>query len=228
MLEDDDPEALDLMLYFFYNQDYADGKESSRKIISQDSTDVTMTNAGDGDEGESNPCDDPLYLNALAYGIADKYGVLDMKTYAKERTMTRLLSMKFGWVDFLRGAKVVWMTTPGSDNGLRHEYMEVALRHRKKILENEELFRQLHEAGDFAMDLLMEDWKTNYLKDRALNMERRLTCNGCDAKPCDVRPFEPKCKKCYGNKTIYQEYWPGNRDKSVGITLRTLVLAFLY
>ena len=185
------------MVHFFYNLEYTDAKEKKKPEPKESSNlvDVEMAEPNDAEEP-----DYPLYINALAYGIADKYGVLDMKAYALERTSTLLTpgidDLQFEWLDFFRAADVVWATTPDGDKGLRKLYLVTALTHRSKILENEEAFRgQLQNTADFLLDLLMEDWKTDLSKDRSLNMVREFRCYGCSSKVSEV-----KCRRCRSAK----------------------------
>ena len=185
------------MVHFFYNLEYADTKEKA-SVPKEDSHDIDTVMA-EAKDVKSPDC--PLYMNALAYGIADKYGVLDMKAYALEKT-TELLkpryeALRFKWLDFFRAVSVVWATTPDSDKGLRKMYLAIALTKRSEILENEDAFQQLYDAEEFLKDLLLEDWKISFSKDRSLSMVRVFQCNDCSSKVS-----EPKCRRCRSAKMV--------------------------
>ena len=99
-------------------------------------------------------------------------------------------------------------------------YLQVALHNRAKILENEDGFRQLKDAGDFLMDLMMEDWKTNYARNRMLGMTKRLVC---EEPACTVHPNEVRCKECRGYN-IHVELVPSQDSDLVSDCLDAITI----
>ena len=71
--------------------------------------------ANDAAMNEAEVVDNTLYVHALAYGIADRYGVLDMKTHAKGKTMTYFQAGHFQLGRLLRWCK----GCVGDDSGYR-------------------------------------------------------------------------------------------------------------
>lgn len=105
-------------------------------------------------------------INARMYAIADKYGILDLKNLAKRRfednfkplharaTLSNISkTVRATLPDLLR---VVYTTTPDSDQGLRDILVQVLEPHLDELMAIPEFVVAAKEAGYFAHDVLVK------------------------------------------------------------------------
>jgi hypothetical protein len=104
-------------------------------------------------EYNSESYESDMIFHAEVYQIADKYGVLALKEYAKEKFST---AVETDWAmeDFLIAIDIVYTTTPSWDKGLRDLVVETSSANFEKLIDRYEFCQALRTVSDFAVDLV--------------------------------------------------------------------------
>ena len=107
--------------------------------------------ANDSDQKENDVSS--MVFHARMYGIADKYGVMTLKSHAKERF---LHAMKANWheKEFSLAVAEVYSTTPENDNGLRVPVTQIACKHIEVLRTKDDFRAAIYEITDFAADIV--------------------------------------------------------------------------
>ncbi|KAM0245179.1 hypothetical protein ACHAP5_005572 [Fusarium lateritium] len=94
-----------------------------------------------------------MVFHAGVYQIADKYGILTLKEYAKEKFST---AVKSDWStdDFPIAIELVYQTTPPEDRGLRDLVIETSNANLEKLISRDGFCEALRTTADFAADLV--------------------------------------------------------------------------
>jgi len=103
-LKEDDFRVVEAMLHFMYRFDY-DGSGNDQGRVS------------------------PMLFNVQVYGIADKYGILALKSVAKEK-FDKAVRTCWDMDDFAHVITEIYSSTPSTDRGLRDTVVDVALTDR--------------------------------------------------------------------------------------------------
>ena len=166
-LPEDDPALVHEMLVFLYSCDYDDEAE----ILDQH----------------------PFEFNARMYGLADKFGIGDLKDFAKY-SLSRWLApeLPFEIPEFVKGLRVIYSTTLSSDRGLRDLVIPALKELRADLRDDSDFVEMLSSGwgdGEFAMDVF----------DAMLELARpkRYQCDICDSTIFPKRTEEEfKCWQC--------------------------------
>jgi speckle-type POZ protein len=129
------------MIYFMYTFDY-DGSGINKERAS------------------------PMIFNVEVYSIADKYGVLALKSRAKEK-FDRIVKTCWDIDDFAHAITEVYSSTPSTDRGLRDTVIEVARNNISTLLEKKDFRSVLEETVGFAADvtqLMNRNQKRSFVK----------------------------------------------------------------
>ena len=168
-LPEDDPALVHQMLVFLYSCDY--------------------------DEENQTSAQHPFEFNARLYGLADKYGIEDLKDFAKyslSRWLDPLGSPPFAISDLVKALRVIYTNTLSSDRGLRDLVIPAFKDYRIILREDPDFVEMLSSGwgdGELAMDVF----------DALLELARPKTymCTRCDlAKFPKVVYEEVKCSRC--------------------------------
>ncbi|KAM0193451.1 hypothetical protein ACHAPI_007772 [Fusarium lateritium] len=94
-----------------------------------------------------------MVFHAGVYQIADKYRILVLKDYAKEKFST---AVKSDWStdDFPNAIELVYLTTPPEDRGLRDLVIETSYANLEKLISRDGFCEALRTTTDFAADLV--------------------------------------------------------------------------
>ncbi|KAL4777963.1 hypothetical protein BJX76DRAFT_363185 [Aspergillus varians] len=127
-LEEDDPRAIEAMIYFLYGFNY---------------------DSSGSDQGRTSP----MLFNVKVYQIGDKYGVPKLKAEAKEKFS---VAIKTCWEmdDFPIAIASAYSTTASTDRGLRDLLVSTSLEHINDLLKNDDFKQTLRETLGFAADLV--------------------------------------------------------------------------
>ncbi|KAK0516987.1 hypothetical protein JMJ35_000142 [Cladonia borealis] len=132
-LPEDDPTLVHQMLVFLYSCDY--------------------------DDGAHRPTQHPYEFNARMYALADKYGIEDLKDFAKHSLSLWLPSCGYGSAlfdasMFVKALKVIYTTTLSSDRALRDLVIPAIKTHRIELRGDfVEMLSSGLGDGEFAMDV---------------------------------------------------------------------------
>ncbi|KAI0147301.1 hypothetical protein GGR57DRAFT_259153 [Xylariaceae sp. FL1272] len=136
-LPDDDPRAVEMMVYYFYHFRY----------------DLAGTLAGDADT-DASPMPSALVLHVLVYAIAEKYNIQGLKAFALEE-FKAAVTEPWDTDVFLEAAREAYLSTVEADRGLR-DIVVATFSARRELLDQEKTQEILKEVGLLAYDLLME------------------------------------------------------------------------
>ena len=182
-LDSENPAIVDMMIQFFYSLNYNDGASAKQKVTSQ------VTNSGQNNPDENGPTySSPLLNNALVYAMADKYQVEWLKERAISKTWYRL-SEAFKLKEFSDAIETVWTSTPSSDKGMRHLFLENFLTRRPEILEGSVADTSpIWANNDFLQDVIRADAEILQCSNKsALAISKRMECSGCGERELSCR-----------------------------------------
>lgn len=120
-LKEDDFRVVEAMLHFMYRFDY-DGSGNDQGRVS------------------------PMLFNVQVYGIADKYGILALKSVAKEK-FDKAVRTCWDMDDFAHVITEIYSSTPSTDRGLRDTVVDVAHEHIRALLEKDDFRGVLEETA---------------------------------------------------------------------------------
>ena len=130
-LPEDDPALVHQMLVFLYSCDY--------------------------DEETKTSTQHPFEFNARLYGLADKYGIEDLKDFAKYSFSLWLdEGLQYETSEFVKALRVIYTTTLSSDRGLRDLVIPTVKECRVELREDSDFVEMLSSGwgdGEFAMDV---------------------------------------------------------------------------
>lgn len=144
------------------------------------------------DESADSEAQHEFEFNARMYGLGDKYGIEDLKDFAKDCLSLWPLSPG-GWEPsersiYVKGLRVIYTTTLSSDRGLR-DLVIPAFKHDMVDLREDPDFVEMLSSGwgdgEFAMDVfdaLLE-----------LSQPKKYQCIKCHK--CDIVTFPERCYK---------------------------------
>ncbi|KAI5862510.1 hypothetical protein GGS23DRAFT_79516 [Durotheca rogersii] len=150
-LPDDDPQVVDMMVYYFYHLDYS---TPPLHIIKGKEVTDQMDTHGDGDDvTASRPCYSDLVVHAKIYALAGKYFIGGLKALALQKFEA---ATQKHWApgDFLEAAQEVYTSTLDSDRGLRDAIVKTLFEHRD-LLVQENTRGVLKRLDTLTYDLLM-------------------------------------------------------------------------
>lgn len=147
-LKEDDFRVVEAMLHFMYRFDY-DGSGNDQGRVS------------------------PMLFNVQVYGIADKYGILALKSVAKEK-FDKAVRTCWDMDDFAHVITEIYSSTPPTDRGLRGIVVDVAHEHIRALLEKDDFRGVLEETAGFAADV------TQLMAQEAISPTvRKYRCPNC-------------------------------------------------
>ena len=153
-LPDDDPAAVEAMLEFLYTLKYT--VDAPSDCIHDNGEEQLLPGSGKGLEQLSSP---QLVFDISMYRVGDKYGIQGLKDLTAEMFATTL-----GWdtecIDAQALAaliRLIYDSTPESDQGLRHHVLGYAKRHLKHLLAMEDFKNVLMEVPEFTYQLLAQE-----------------------------------------------------------------------
>jgi speckle-type POZ protein len=94
----------------------------------------------------------PMVFNAKVYSIADKYEVLSLKSYAKQKFETTVETC-WDMDDFPYAIAEVYNSTPSVDQGLRKVVVDAACKHIDQLLSKQGFRDVLEGTEGFASDV---------------------------------------------------------------------------
>ena len=153
-MNDDDPQTVKRMLFYFYTQDYPDydvPSMSAKHVVAGPYTpphlrhktpttiqEVTDMSANLGLSDGATTTNDPRMMNnVLVYAVAEKYDIPDLKDLAKGKFQS-LARSKWPHDDLYALAEEVFSTTPDTDMGLRQIVLDLCEQNFQDILKNED------------------------------------------------------------------------------------------
>ena len=175
-LPEDDPALVHQMLVFLYSCDY--------------------------DEETKTSTHHPFEFNARLYGLADKYGIEDLKDFAKYSFSLWLdEGLQDETSNFVKALKVIYSTTLSSDRGLRDLVIAAFKQDRLKLRKDPDFVEMLSSGwgdGEFALDVF----------DALLELSQPKTyhCDRCDlTTTTEVDDEKFSCSKCNKPVTLIVE-----------------------
>ncbi|KIL87491.1 hypothetical protein FAVG1_09197 [Fusarium avenaceum] len=123
-ITDFDSSVIDAMLFFIYHFGYINDSEES-----------------------------DMAFHAKVYQVADKYGILALKEYAKKKFSTAV-NANWSTEDFPIAIELVYTTTPPEDRGLRDLVVETSSASLEKLIIRDGFCQALRTTTDFAADLV--------------------------------------------------------------------------
>ena len=138
-IDADDPEAIKLLIDFFYLMDYDappipitvdDANARMRTIQSLFTMRRPRTELPKGD------CN--TLMHAKMYALGEKYGIPTLKTLARTKFAT---AATYAWnhSDFARTIQTVYCTTPDDDTGLREIVVQTMLAHKDVLCKKKDI-----------------------------------------------------------------------------------------
>lgn len=105
------------------------------------------------------PIRDPnLIIHANVYALGEQYGVEGLKAVALQK-FSKEVDVHWATDDFLQAAELVYNSTPEHDRGMRDVIKNTFYRHRRELLDRENVKRYLRDVTDLAYDVLMHLYK---------------------------------------------------------------------
>ncbi|KAK5123689.1 hypothetical protein LTR85_002325 [Meristemomyces frigidus] len=145
----DDPEAVMLMVHFFYYQDYA-------------AEAVECKGPGPAGEGGATTDGGNLIMHAKVFGTAIKYQVPGLATLAA--TKFKIASERnHEHADLAEAIQVVYDTTPTDVQDLRDVVVDTLLE-KKWLLKKSEIQAAIENINGLACKLLAKTWEANEVK----------------------------------------------------------------
>ncbi|KAI0096202.1 hypothetical protein GGR51DRAFT_553681 [Nemania sp. FL0031] len=136
-LPDDDPRAVEMMVYYFYHFRY----------------DLAETLTEDVDT-DASPMPSALVLHVLIYALAEKYNIQGLKASALEE-FKAAVTEQWDADGFLEAAREAYLSTVEADRGMRDIVVDTFCA-RRELLDQEETQELLKEVGLLAYDLLIK------------------------------------------------------------------------
>lgn len=146
------------MVQYLYHGNYWDYRSSNADIENQQ-TDTEEKDTPDPqsflglprtpDSGQGGA----LLFNTKVYIIADKYGIPELKKLATVKCQD-ILSKELVYDIFTKSAEILWDNTVESDNLLRDEILEVAVRNISGLLQDHNFRDFLATRNDFCLKAL--------------------------------------------------------------------------
>lgn len=179
----DDPEAVKLMVDFFYANNYVapavdiakahsnstttpsaidlapDRRKSRgnrappRKIAKRRASMASMDGSSSSTAQTSKGDCNPV-MHATMYGLGSKYGIKSLKNLAMEKYKSAVLAA-WNSSEFAHAIRVVYTTTPDNDLGLRNITTETILEHKDVVLAREDVEAAVIGIDKLAYALLM-------------------------------------------------------------------------
>ena len=165
-LKDDDPQAVNRMLLYLYNDDYLEGTIPWTQSPLRTTVDPAESTKPPHLRGFGPPVfssnhtlnrpetiTSPVTNNALVYAIADKYDVLGLKDLAKFKFHFCLKGLtSYNELGDLIG--IVYTTIPSSDKGLRNLVADHCSKNFKQITINQAVKEAFRENGELSFAVL--------------------------------------------------------------------------
>ncbi|KAG4433153.1 hypothetical protein IFR05_011366 [Cadophora sp. M221] len=158
-LDGNDPEIVECMLKFMYNQDYSDGRESdpvTRSAADQNArtawsslpSPVTASSAAiaSADKGA-------LLTNAIVYIICDQLQIPGLKMLAKTK-FEELVTDRWNTSSFVASLKLLYKETMENDRPMKDIAVKTAGKHVKDLCDRGEFVALCKEEGEIAFDVL--------------------------------------------------------------------------
>ncbi|AEO55662.1 hypothetical protein MYCTH_2299733 [Thermothelomyces thermophilus ATCC 42464] len=169
-LPDDDPQAVRLMMHYFYHLDYPRQREVKHGFLNKSQStnpksDV-VTNPGSTSGKTSNKTPKSAYsvpphqgfevpnltIHARLYALAEKYDVQGLKALALEKFKEEA-RIQWDSDDFIRAAEEAYTSTVDRDRGMRDAVVE-AIREHSVVLDKESM-QNVVRRFDLCFDLMM-------------------------------------------------------------------------
>jgi len=179
-LEEDTPEVVDAMLRFMYHFNYDEGSFLQARSS-------------------------PMVFHAEVYGIADKYDIPFLATYAKEKFKEAIST---GWdkEDFPQAILEAYSSTPESDRGLRDLILNVCQDHISDLRDKPSFVNAMRQTTSlFAADLAQRLAKSN--QPDKLEKYRCPSCHqtwGSEDIPHGVSRYCVRCSHCRSDWPSYK------------------------
>ncbi|KAJ3551204.1 hypothetical protein NPX13_g11422 [Xylaria arbuscula] len=150
-LPDDDPQAVDMMVYYFYHLDY--NPPPLQAIQDEEAVNKTDTNDFGDDVIALCPSHSDLVVHAKVYALAAKYLISGLKALSLQKFEA---ATQRDWArdDFLDAVQEVYTSTLDSDRGLRDAVVKTLYQHRDLLLQ-ESTQGVLKRLDTLTYDLLM-------------------------------------------------------------------------
>ena len=149
------------------------------------------------DEAADSSTQHPIEFNARMYGLADKYGIEDLKDFAKWAFSLWLPSPPYGKAHFkapifVKALRVIYTTTLSSDRSL-HDLVISVIKNYSIDLRGDSGFVEMLSSGfgdgEFAIDVF-----DALLKELA--QPKTYQCIDCDIDTSTERIHEGECLQC--------------------------------
>ena len=151
-LLDDDPDAVDAMISYFYRLDYGMGWIDLSRI-GEDKAAETATPKAAADSTLLSPARPILVAHARVYMLAKKYFITGLKALALRKFTTSVCN-RFDPDDFLHAMQQVYLSTSDNKDGLRAVVVSTLYKHRY-LLDQKEVQAVLKDFGEVTYDLVM-------------------------------------------------------------------------
>ncbi|KAB5531395.1 hypothetical protein GE09DRAFT_1146941 [Coniochaeta sp. 2T2.1] len=144
-LTEDDPEAVRMMMHYFYHHDYPH---------------VTLHQADEAGKKDPKP-NSNLVIHSRVYALGEKYAVEGLMAVALAKFVSEA---KVHWEskDFLQAVEYIYSATPEHDRGLRDAVKDVFYKNRWDLMHNEDAMRCLREVPDLAYDVFIHTCKVSH------------------------------------------------------------------
>ncbi|KAK7921500.1 hypothetical protein PG985_009522, partial [Apiospora marii] len=152
ILSDDDAQAVDLTVYYFYhlNYDPSHPREQPRNIV--DNKDTGQTGASE-DPPRKYPPGSDLVTHTKVYALAEKYLINGLKALAL-RKFNEAAAAHWACDEFLEAAQVAYESTVETDRGMRDAVVQTFYIH-PELLDKEEVQGLFMMLPLLSYDLMM-------------------------------------------------------------------------
>lgn len=159
-LDGNEPDIVECMLKFMYNQDYLDGRDSvitsagppvAKKTKTTRSSLASTT--ATSDLAEIFIVEGSLLTNTKVYIIGDQLQIPDLKILAKEK-YKEVVSAGWNSAAFVASLKLLYEETMETDRLLKDIAIETAGKHVRDLCGRDDFVALCKESGDIAFDIL--------------------------------------------------------------------------
>ena len=133
---------------------------------------------------------DYFQYNALLYAMADKFQVPGLKACIKRKVSHELNEGNYNDDDFVNSVRVVWTSTPSSDQGLRMLYVQSVLCDRVYLFKMDNMVSALKEVEGFAADIILGEYRYFNTEDSPLQLDAAYYCGRCQSSYRETRACE--------------------------------------
>jgi hypothetical protein len=132
--------------------------------------------------------DEPPFLNARVYAIADKYFIQGLKVLSKKK-FRKSLELRKDSKTISNAVRIVYTSTPDADRGLRSVITDIVKECGNSLLENEDFKTMLTAVPEFALDLLYRVWEERFCQECGRRINRQtdngdFSFQGWGRQPC--------------------------------------------